>query len=1772
MTPDLVFSTYLGGSAGFSPLTFGQNAACDALGNIYVTGATQVSNLPVLNAYQSTPAPGSTESAFVAKYNPAGQLLWCTYLGGNNQSMGIGVAATPTGGVAVTGITTSDGSGSFPTTSNAFQSKNNGQSDYFVTVFDAQGKLQYSTYLGGSGAEGMVQGTSGQIIFTDDSNNGNCVAVDANGRVYVGGITTSGGGSGAIKFPVTDKTALQKDFAGSRDASLSILDPAKSGAASLVYSSFLGGDHDNQGHSVAVDPSGRNIAVGGFTTSSNFPTTSNAYRSTAPSGGFAPNSSNGFITQFQSSKPGSPSSTYTMRYSTYLGADSSTARDDVYGMTMTPSGLIVATGRTQSSGFPMTTAGSTVFNSAPYLKEGKSGDEPYVVKIDPSLNGTASLVYSTFLGGGSASGKWGSWSTSVAVDARGAVYAGGETDAQGALYDPSDKTAPQTFPYTRNAFLQALQGSEDAMLMQINPSGDPLDYSTYLGGTLSDRTYGLAVDPDGNVVVTGLTFSSNFPVQNPAQTWPGNANYQNAFVTKFSPFYSPSNLIVDSASPVTGDLTYDNEYIGQNSTGTLTQGGFTNTVNNNLRLGQNAGASGTYDLSGGSLSVGGNAYIGYSGTGTFTQTGGTHTVTGILMLAADAGSSGTYSLSSGSLSVGNYEAVGYSGTGTFTQSGGTHSVTALYLGIAAGASGSYTLSDGSLSVGGDEYIGYSGTGSFTQSGGTHTVDSNFFFGAWGGTGSYDLSDGSLSAGTMTLNSGSTFTQTGGTLDFTEFNQSDGTSTFTDLYLGRNAGSSSTFNLGGGNVTAAKEYVGHSGTGTFTQSGGTNTVSGNLILAANADSSGTYNLQGGGLTAGTIIVNSGGLFNQTGGTLDAPITLAGGIVAAGTDNGLGNQTLTINSGTLQAATGTTPTLGNPISVGGDFILGGADNLTLSGAVGLGGATRTLTVTNSGNTTLSGIISNGGLNINNTGGTLNLSGVNTYTGGTTLAGGTLLTGNNSAFGSGAIALNGGTIGASAANITVDNLLTIGGSFNMGGAAGTTLEFRKTMNLTGFLLTHNGASDDTLKGNLTSTASGGITVTAGTLNLTGDTGGYSGTSTVTGGTLNLQCAGSYAGNNSVSGGILNLNSASVITYSGINTVTGGTLNMSSAGSTYSGASTLSGGTLNLSAGTLSGLLTLNGGAFNLSGTASYTNAAPLTNSADTTLNIASGSTLTLTGGLTNNGNTDVNGNLTGNLTNNAGGLVNGSGVITGTLMNNGRVNPGNSPGTLSVVGSYVQTASGTYTAEIASGSSYDRLNVTGAPGTATLAGAIAPTLYGGFKPRGNQVFPGVLTASGGISGTFSTILNQQFTPTLFWQTRYNPNSLDLWVQRNYTNASLSLNSNQLAVGTMLNSVAGVTSGDLDNVLNAIDYLPNSASVQNAFKQISPEKAGSLTNLGFVAANFQMRNLATRTTNQRFVQGEGGNSVTGGGLSFNYSKMDGMMLAFSGASLSNLFSARKEFQAPESRWGLYLDGGAAFGSQNSSINQTGYNFNLGGMTLGADYRLQDSLLVGLATGYSNTSARFNGSGGSVNTNTVPFNAYAAYFPGSLYAYGSLGYALNLYDLNRGISFNGISRSATSSTTGNQLNLYGETGYDLRLSHFILTPSATLAYSGLWVGSFTETGAGGLNLKVGTQNANSMQTGLGGRLTVPLRLGSVKVVPQGYAFYQHEFANGSRNLNASLSQGSSSSSFQTDAAKRNFALAGVSVTAGLRKNLYAQVNFNAEVGRTGSTAQFINAGLRYEF
>ena len=984
--------------------------------------------------------------------------------------------------------------------------------------------------------------------------------------------------------------------------------------------------------------------------------------------------------------------------------------------------------------------------------------------------------------------------------------------------------------------------------------------------------------------------------------------------------------------------------------------------------------------------------------------------------------------------------------------------------------------------------------------------------------------------------------------------------------------------------------------TLTSLGGTFDTSGANANSYNSGTSSTLT----GLIAGPgsfTITGPGTLFLRHDNTYSGGTILNEGTLNVTNDNNLGATTggLSFNGGTLQT----------PAS------FSSARSITLQP---YGGTFDTNTSTAA--LTLTGIISGTGTLTKTGDGLLALlpqGGPNTYSGGTLLNGGTLQVTNDANLGAatGPLSFNGGTLQAVGGLTTSRTLVVLdnGGTLDTGTSASVLngdLFGYKTFTQLG-----SGAGSVTLAGDGspftgtyavgTSAVSGGTFVLnsalgsasgpcslviypgstwsgngslVGSLNLQGDGSGFLG-STVVPATSTLNGNGSFKGSLDLEGNGAN--------FGGTYTLTSGAFTLNNAlGSMLAPCSVvINPGTTLSGNGLLVGSLDLRGDGSGFIGSTVVPSASTLsgTGALAGSLNLMGnganyGGAYTVTSGTFTLNNT-MGGNPTPcSVVVEPGAFMKGNGTLVGTLTNRGTISPGHSPGTLNVVGSYTQTPSGTYIAEIASPSSYDRITVTGAPGTASLSGTLAPVLLGGYQPQGNTVFSGVVSATGGINGTFSSLTNQTLSPTLFWQPRYTADSLDLVVQRDYTNAGLGLNANQLAVGTMLNSVAGANAGDLNTVLNAIDSLPNAAAVQDAYKQISPEKAGALADLGFVAANFQVRNLATRTTNLRFVQGGSGgaSSLAPGGLSCNYSRLDGVMLAYNGGFLPDLFTARREFKAPESPWGLFADGGAAFGTQSSTSNQTGYNFTLGGLTLGADYRVSDHFLVGLATGYSNTASSFYGTGGSVTVNTIPFNAYAAYFSGSLYAYGSLGYALNLYDLRRGLSFEGIDRTASSSTTGNQFNLYGETGYDLKLRQFILTPAATLTYSALWLGGFSEQNAGALNLKVGAQNVSSVQTGVGGRITVPLKMGSVLMAPQAYAFYQHEFANGSRGLNASLSQGSSTFTWQTDAAGQNFALVGASLTAGLKENLYAQVNFNAEVGRRNATAHYVNAGLRYEF
>jgi Beta-propeller repeat len=306
----LAYSTYLGGSGD----DFAVIGPTDRGGHVYAEGFTSSTDFPTTaGAFQRTYAGGADDS-FVAKLNHDGSgLIFSTYLGGTGDDFGIDGTIDRFGHAYITGFTNS---ADFPASPRAFQRTfGGGNQDTFVTKLSRDGShLVYSTYLGGSGDEQPFD-----------------LAVDSCGNAYVPGLTSS------TDFPTTPG-AFQTSFAGGNiDGYVTKINSLGSG---LVYSTYLGGSGDDAAGAVRVDKEG-NAYVPGATSSTDFPTTADAFQSS-----FVGGSSDAFAVKLNPTGSG-------LVFSSYLGGsgdDSSVGA----GTGVDRFGDMYVYGSTSSVDFPVT--------------------------------------------------------------------------------------------------------------------------------------------------------------------------------------------------------------------------------------------------------------------------------------------------------------------------------------------------------------------------------------------------------------------------------------------------------------------------------------------------------------------------------------------------------------------------------------------------------------------------------------------------------------------------------------------------------------------------------------------------------------------------------------------------------------------------------------------------------------------------------------------------------------------------------------------------------------------------------------------------------------------------------------------------------------------------------------------------------------------------------------------------------------------------------------------------------------------------------------------------------------------------------------------------------------------------------------------------------------------------------------------------------------------------------------------------------------------------
>ncbi len=551
--PTFVYSTYLGGSSFDSATAI----AVDNQGDAYVAGSTTSTDFPTEHPLQATNLQSA--NAFIAKFNATGSaLVYSTYLGGSGNhyygnislcsirgsvqitSGGDGataIAVDAAGNAYVAGFTNST---DFPTV-NPFQATNHAAtapsygSNSFVVKLNAAGSaLVYSTYLGGSGlAEAPVP--------SGDSATG--IAVDAAGNAYVTGITNSPDFPTLTPFQATN----DEGPTGSVTAFVTKFD-ATGGA--LRYSTYLGGSaaagadtsFGDCANGIAVD-SGGNAYVVGQTSSTSFPTAA-AFQSTNRAAALATSAvGNAFVTKLNSA--GS-----ALVYSTYLGGS---VNDDAQAVAVDSSGNAYVSGYTYSSDFPTANA------FQPQNQTNGHGANAFVTKFNAAGSG---LTYSTYLGGST-----NSQATGVALDAADNAYISGFTDS-------TDFPTVEPLQATNNA---ASHMTSNAFISVLDAAGSALEFSTYLGGSGTqgfiscpvgvtpcgpvyngDSAAAIAVDAAGNIYVTGVTYSTDFPTVMAFQGTP-----KSSFVTKISTLAPTATaLAVAPATPSSGGGALGWELVG----------------------------------------------------------------------------------------------------------------------------------------------------------------------------------------------------------------------------------------------------------------------------------------------------------------------------------------------------------------------------------------------------------------------------------------------------------------------------------------------------------------------------------------------------------------------------------------------------------------------------------------------------------------------------------------------------------------------------------------------------------------------------------------------------------------------------------------------------------------------------------------------------------------------------------------------------------------------------------------------------------------------------------------------------------------------------------------------------------------------------------------------------------------------------------------------------------------------------------------------------------
>ena len=453
----IIYSGFIGGAGNDRA----HGIAVDSDGAAYVTGetASDAGTFPDTAGAFDRSQNGGVD-AFVAKVRPDGTgLVYATFIGGDNDDRGRAIAlaqgCVPPCDAYITGDTKSN-EASFPVTSGAFQTTRQGGTDGFVAKLNDDGTdLLFLTYFGGSG---------------DETANG--IAVDGTGAVYITGETESSETSSPNPFPVLTGPFTTKS--GGVDAFVAKISGSDGGT--LEYSGFVGGNDDDRGNAIALEPGCTapcEAYIAGETGSGegSFPVT--AGPDLTHNSGI-----DGFVAKVKDDGSG-------LVYAGYIGGGDT---DRANGIAVDSAGKAYVAGETKSGegSFPDGN-GFGVVDGHDQTQNG--GFDAFVVRVKDDGTG---LEYATYIGGAN-DDRANAIAIAPGCASPCRAFVVGETSSDQTTFP--DKSGPDV----------TFNGGIDGFIVVVETDGLSLVSAGFIGGAVDDRANAIAVDARSSAYVAGET-------------------------------------------------------------------------------------------------------------------------------------------------------------------------------------------------------------------------------------------------------------------------------------------------------------------------------------------------------------------------------------------------------------------------------------------------------------------------------------------------------------------------------------------------------------------------------------------------------------------------------------------------------------------------------------------------------------------------------------------------------------------------------------------------------------------------------------------------------------------------------------------------------------------------------------------------------------------------------------------------------------------------------------------------------------------------------------------------------------------------------------------------------------------------------------------------------------------------------------------------------------------------------------------------------------------